>query len=163
MEKNMVMQIVNAREIGLAILTGIILLHQITFAEETAIVSGHPEYAPFMWQEPLNLVTFDYYPAMYKVKGNLKECAVEIVKEAFKRMGQEITIRMVPMKRGQYMLKKGRADGMFTLYKTPERETFAYYPELPVLSRGISFYVRKDRNSVPYKVGYDSPFEKNAI
>ena len=113
--------------------------------------------------ETLNLVTFDYYPSMYKVRGKLKGCAVEIVQEAFNRMGQGITIKMVPMKRGQYMLKTGRTDGMFTLYKTPERETFAYYPELPVLSRGISFYVRKDRNSAPYKVGYDSPFEKNAI
>ncbi|MCP4118591.1 MAG: amino acid ABC transporter substrate-binding protein [Desulfobacteraceae bacterium] len=96
------------------------------------------------FSETLNLVTFDYYPTMYKVKGKFKGCAVEIVNEAFKRMGREITIRMVPMKRGQHMLKNGRADGMFTLYKTPEREMFAYYPELPVLTRVISFYVRTD-------------------
>ncbi|MFO7750908.1 MAG: transporter substrate-binding domain-containing protein [Desulfobacteraceae bacterium] len=96
------------------------------------------------FSETLHLVTFDYYPTMYKSEGEVKGCAVDIVKEAFRRMGQEITIRMVPMKRGQNMVKKGTADGMFTLYKTPKRAKLFYYPKLPVLSRVISFYVKKE-------------------
>lgn len=96
------------------------------------------------WSEPLHLVTFDYYPTMYRDGDELKGGAVDIVKEAFRRMGQDITMEMVPMKRGQYMLQTGQVDGMFTLYKTPERREYAYYPESPVLSRIISFYVRHD-------------------
>lgn len=92
--------------------------------------------------ETLRLVTFDYYPTMYTKGGRLRGCAVDIVKEAFRRMNRKITIEKVPMKRGQHMLRNGEADGMFTLYRTPERTEYAFYPESPVLTRQISFYVR---------------------
>ncbi len=33
---------------------------------------------------------------------------------------------------------------MFTLYKTPKREEYAFYSKVPLLSRVISFYVRNN-------------------
>ena len=94
--------------------------------------------------EPLELLTFDYYPTMYKQGGEIKGCAVCIVKEALQRMGCKIHITMVPYKRGLFMIRAGKADAMFTVYKTPEREKFAYYPALPVMYRVVSFYALKD-------------------
>ena len=88
--------------------------------------------------ETLDLVTFDYYPTMYRKGNEIKGCCVLIVKEACKRMGYNVTISMVPYQRGLFMIREGKADGMFTVYKTPEREGFAFYPELPVMPLHLS-------------------------
>ena len=98
----------------------------------------------FASADTLNLLTFDYFPTMYKEGNEIKGCAVDIVKEALGRMGYKANIKMVPYQRGLFMIREGNADGMFTVYKTPERERFAYYPKLPVMYRIVSFYVLKD-------------------
>lgn len=107
------------------------------------------------FSEHLHFVTFNYFPTMYKEGEVLKGGAIEVVKEAFRRMDVDITIEMLPLARGLLMLESGEVDGMFTLYKTEEREKYAYYPEMPVLSRIISFYVR-DGSTITYDGNIES-------
>ena len=109
----------------------------------------------FSFADTLNLVTFEYYPTMYREREEIKGCAVYIVREALQRMGYDMVINMYPFKRGLLMVENGTADGMFTVYKTPEREKFACYPELPVMYRTISFYVLKNSD-----ITFDGDLEK---
>ena len=102
----------------------------------------------FASADTLNLLTFDYYPTMYQQGDKIKGCAVNIVKEALRRMGYKANIKMVPYQRGLFMIREGNADGMFTVYRTPERERFAYYPELPVMYRVVSFYALNDSSII---------------
>jgi len=123
-----------------------------TFLTFLLIFTFHPLLA---LADCLELLTFDYYPTMYKQGDEIKGCAVCIVKEALERMGCQANITMVPYQRGIFMVREGKADGMFTVYKTPEREKFAYYPSLPVMYRVVSFYALKDS-----KITFDGNLDK---
>jgi polar amino acid transport system substrate-binding protein len=89
-------------------------------------------------------VTLEYPPYEYSEKGVIKGAAVEIVKETFKLMGHEVKIEIWPWARSIEMLKNGDADGIFTFFKTPERESFALFSKEVVVQQKIAFWVRKD-------------------
>ncbi|MBN1670198.1 MAG: transporter substrate-binding domain-containing protein [Kiritimatiellae bacterium] len=91
--------------------------------------------------QTLDLVTFEYHPTMHTEGTEIKGCAVDIVREALARIGCRADIRMVPYARGLLMVEHGVVDGMFTVYRRPEREAFAHYPTRPVMWRVVSFYV----------------------
>ncbi|NSL56605.1 substrate-binding periplasmic protein [Uliginosibacterium aquaticum] len=94
--------------------------------------------------EALKLVTLAYPPYINEVGGVPDGPVVEIVKEAFRRSGQEVSISFYPWTRGLNMVQTGQADGLFTIKKTPERERFLLFPEEPLLSQDYVFFVRKD-------------------
>ncbi len=93
--------------------------------------------------EPLTLVTMDYPPYTFQENGGLKGFQIDITLEAFKRMGQTVTIKIYPWARAIHMLKKGTADGLIGAYKTPEREQFMDYPQTPITFGTLSLFVLK--------------------
>lgn len=94
--------------------------------------------------EPLRLVTFEYPPYIKQASHGAQGLAVDIVKEAFARMEQPISIELYPWARIVKMTEDGRADGLFTIKKTPARSTTMLFPQKPLLNQDYVFFVLKD-------------------
>jgi polar amino acid transport system substrate-binding protein len=89
-------------------------------------------------------VTLEYPPYEYSEDGIIKGMAVEIVTETFKSMGHDVKIEIWPWARSIEMLKNGEADGIFTFFKTPEREEFTHFSKEVLLSQKMSFWVKNN-------------------
>jgi len=90
------------------------------------------------------LVTLQYPPYEYVEDGEVKGLAVEIVREVFKLLKHEINIEVYPWARSIEMLKNGEADGIFTFFKTPEREAFTLYSKEVFLMQKMALWTRND-------------------
>lgn len=92
----------------------------------------------------LQLVTLQYPPYVYEEQGEIRGVAFELVKEAFRRGGYGLEVRLLPWGRALQLVENGEADGIFTLFKTAERERFADFSEEVLLEQSISLFVRHD-------------------
>ncbi|MFR9718251.1 substrate-binding periplasmic protein [Aeromonas diversa] len=92
----------------------------------------------------LRLVTLQYPPYVYEENGQIQGAAFELVREAFHRSGYPIDVRVLPWGRALQLIESGEADGIFTLFKTPERERFADFSEEVLLEQSVSLFVRQD-------------------
>jgi polar amino acid transport system substrate-binding protein len=130
----------------------------------------------------LKLVTLQYPPYEFENDGKIEGVAVEIVKEIFNRMNQPINIELLPWSRALKLIETGDADGIFTIYKTPERELFAEFSSEILIPQTISLFVLWDSNinfngdlaklneykfgvvrGVSYGKKFDEALEKNII
>ncbi|MBW2205313.1 MAG: transporter substrate-binding domain-containing protein [Deltaproteobacteria bacterium] len=94
----------------------------------------------------LKLVTLQYPPYEFEKDGEIKGIAVEIIREAFSRMNQPITISLHPWATALGQIENGEADAIFTAFKTSEREKFADYSREVLLTQTISLFVGKKSN-----------------
>jgi len=90
--------------------------------------------------KPYQIVTLDYPPYEYEEQGKVKGIATEIVRETFKRMGEEIEIKLFPWKRSLEMVKNGQADAIFTIYHTKERADFLDYSNEIVMPQRTALF-----------------------
>lgn len=90
---------------------------------------------------PYRFVTLDYPPYEYAENGQVKGMAVDIVRETFRRMGREVTIEIYPWARSIAMFQDGEADGIFTFFKSPEREAYTRYSREVLITQPISLWV----------------------
>jgi polar amino acid transport system substrate-binding protein len=90
------------------------------------------------------LVTLEYPPYEYSENGNIKGMAVEIVQETFRSMGHDVEIEIWPLARSIEMVKNGEVDGIFTFFKTPEREDFVLFSKEVLLKQKISLWVKNN-------------------
>lgn len=111
--------------------------------------------APMAHSAPVQIVTHQYYPYQYEEDGELKGFVAAIVEEAFKRMEQPVSIKLYPFARAHKMVRNGDADGIFTVAKTAERETFAYYPPEVLIWQTMALFVKADS-----PLGFDGDFAK---
>lgn len=93
---------------------------------------------------PLELVTFQYPPYEYEENGEIKGVAVQVVKAVFNRMKQPINITVIPWARALQRIQQGRADAIFTAYRTNARESFADFSNEILMPQTVSLFVRKD-------------------
>ena len=115
-------------------------------------LAQHEAYAA-----PLTLVTSHYPPYCMEEGGQAKGVAVELVKEAFSRMQQDITIVFVPFARAIEMVRTGQADAIFPFALRPERKQFFNYTTEKLLSDPGALFVRADSN-----ITFDGDFAKLA-
>ncbi|MGD9364393.1 MAG: transporter substrate-binding domain-containing protein [Desulfobacteraceae bacterium] len=95
--------------------------------------------------EEYYFVTLEYPPLEYKDKvGLAKGAAVEIVAHIMADLGHSISIEVLPWTRAVKMVKYGRADAIFTIFKNPERELFLDYSGEILIPQMVAFYARKD-------------------
>lgn len=92
--------------------------------------------------QPIVLSTSNVVPTAYLVDGTLTGSLVDIVVEAFRRAGYPVEIRLLPLARSQAQVRTGEIDGMFALFKTPEREAFFDYSSEAMMFETQSFFVR---------------------
>lgn len=69
--------------------------------------------------------------------------ACRIISKAFEKVGISVKYHFTKWARALDMAKKGTVDGSFLWYKTPERESFFYYSEKPILTLSVVFFHRK--------------------
>ncbi|MFH1156466.1 MAG: transporter substrate-binding domain-containing protein [Pseudomonadota bacterium] len=98
-------------------------------------------------QAGIRVVYTEWFPYTYQDKHQAAGFEIEILKAVFKTLDVEVEVEFVvhPWKRCLDDLKMGRADALVSLLKTPERESYAYFPENHIsLSRTV-FFTRTDR------------------
>lgn len=85
----------------------------------------------------------EYPPYQYKENKEVKGIFPDLVTEAFKRMGHNLTMEIFPWPRVLLYMEKGEGD-VATAFKTPEREKFMDYSKEIFLPQTIALFVRKD-------------------
>ncbi|WP_232514843.1 substrate-binding periplasmic protein [Chromobacterium violaceum] len=95
-------------------------------------------------ERPLELVTLQYPPYQYQEGAGVKGFVVDIVREAFSRMGRTVHVSVYPWGRSLAMVETGQADAIFTLYKTPEREARLDYSRQTLMPQAVSLFVLQD-------------------
>jgi polar amino acid transport system substrate-binding protein len=103
------------------------------------ILALHPALAA----ERLILATQDNKPAAYLVEDRPAGVLVDIVTEAFRRCGRQVDIVLLPLARALTEARSGEIGGVFSLFRTPERETYLLYTSEPLALESQSFFVRK--------------------
>lgn len=94
--------------------------------------------------DTLHLVTMDYPPYIFRQDGLVQGPVVNVIREAFRRIGRPVTIEMLPWSRSLAMVTDGSADGLFTIKKTEERSFLLLYPAEPVLTQEYVLFVRQN-------------------
>lgn len=94
---------------------------------------------------PLRVIGFPYPPFMAPDEhGKPAGPMVELVSEAFRRMGQSASIELLPLARALLLVENGQAAAMFTVKKTPEREAKYLFSSEPVLFQDYVIFVASD-------------------
>ncbi|QGY39098.1 transporter substrate-binding domain-containing protein [Pseudodesulfovibrio cashew] len=76
----------------------------------------------------LPIVFEDYPPYEYVEDGEVKGINLDLIREAFRRMGVTPYFEPRPWKRAIYQLQAGEILALSSGFKTPEREKFALFP-----------------------------------
>lgn len=93
----------------------------------------------------LPIVFEDYPPYEFVEEGEVKGMNLDIIREAFKRMGIKAYFEPRPWKRAIYQLKTGEILALSSGFKTKEREDFVIFPDAPLSVEIVTVVVRKGR------------------
>jgi polar amino acid transport system substrate-binding protein len=100
-------------------------------------------------ERTLNIVATEFPPYYGKDLEN-NGFFTEIVREAFKRSGYDVEIKFLPWKRAMQGTVSGRYDGLYSVWRRPEREEWSVFSDdLP--ANELGFYKRKSD-----KISFDS-------
>jgi len=97
-------------------------------------------------EDPLLIVSPESHPYAYREGSATKGVLHDLVTEAFRRAQRPIEIRFLPWARCMEDVRKGRADAMFVMYKTPERERDFSFPEESLTDLRERIFVRRNAN-----------------
>lgn len=82
--------------------------------------------------DPLPIAFEDYPPYEYEENGQARGINIDLIREAFRRMGMTPVFELRPWKRALLELKTGDILALSSGFKTPEREAFACFPPEPL-------------------------------
>jgi polar amino acid transport system substrate-binding protein len=92
----------------------------------------------------LVLVAADSAPTAYMENGKPSGILVDVVTEAFKRTGHQVEIQLMPWARCLAETRSGRVDGIFSVFKLPERNEFLTYANVPIITQVLAFFAPAD-------------------
>jgi polar amino acid transport system substrate-binding protein len=92
----------------------------------------------------LVLVAADSAPTAYMEDGKPSGILVDVVTEAFQRAGYQFEIQLMPWARCLAEIRSGRVDGIFSVFKLPERNEFLTYTSVPIITQVEAFFVPAD-------------------
>jgi len=107
--------------------------------------------------DPVKLVTLEYPPYQFSTPNGADGIVVRVLDKAFERLGIEYTISVMPWKRALLSVRKGEADGIFTVYETKERLEFLDYSRTVIMPQVVSVWTRRGTD-----LGYDGSLESLA-
>lgn len=81
---------------------------------------------------PVHLVFEDYPPYEYVEGGQPVGVHVSILREAAARLGVPLRLESMPWLRAIHVAEQGDVDGIFSLFKTPDRSRFLVFPDHPL-------------------------------
>ena len=94
--------------------------------------------------ETLVLAVPDARPTTFLADGKPTGILVDVVTEAFRRTGRSVDIKVMPWARCLSEARTGVVDGVFPIYRLPEREQFLTYPSEVLLPQLVVFFSRRD-------------------
>lgn len=94
--------------------------------------------------EDLVLVAADSRPTAYIENGKPTGILVDVVTEAFRRSGQSVKIQLMPWARCLVEARDGKVDGIFSVFRLPEREAFLAYTNVPVITQVEVLFAHAD-------------------
>ena len=97
-------------------------------------------------ERPLVILSPESRPYAYREDGRVKGLLHDLVTEAFRRAHRRVEIRFLPWARCMDDVRKGRADGMFVMYKTDERERDFAFPEESLTDLRERIFTRRHAN-----------------
>ena len=110
------------------LLSLLLLLSALPAAAENPIIIDSPESHPYAWRE----------------NGRMTGLFHDLVTEAFRRAHHPVEIHLIPWARAMEEVRQGRADGMFVVYKTSERERDFAFPDEPLTELRERIFVRRN-------------------
>ena len=96
---------------------------------------------------PTMVITEEWAPFNYTENGKITGFSVEIVSLILEALGQEPSIRMLPGVRGKRLLNSRPRTIMFSMFRTPQRESL-YKWAGPLCDGSIFFYKLRDNPKV---------------
>lgn len=92
--------------------------------------------------EPLRLVTERLLPFEDLDNDKAPGFSVEVLRQVFAALGTDVTFQASPFNRDWMMIVRGEADGVFTVFRTSERERICSFPDEPLGRSRIVLFVR---------------------
>jgi len=99
--------------------------------------------------EELRLAYEDYPPYEFFENNTVKGTHIDLIEEVGRRLDLDLVYFKEPFARALYDAKSGVVDGVFSLFKTPERMEFLYYPAEP-LSETTTALVTRSHSGVKF-------------
>ncbi|MBU3005765.1 substrate-binding periplasmic protein [Paraglaciecola arctica] len=96
-------------------------------------------------------------PTSYLSNQKKRGILVDVITEVFSRSGHTIEILLMPWARCLREVKNGSVDGIFSVYKTPERMTFLSYTDEVLITQVQAFFVTSDSS-----ISFDGDLRKLA-
>jgi len=94
--------------------------------------------------EVLVLAAPDARPTTFLADGKPAGILVDVVTEAFRRTGRSVDIKIMPWARCLSEARAGTVDGVFPIYRVPEREQFLTYSNEVLLPQLVVLFSRRD-------------------
>ena len=91
--------------------------------------------------DSLRLVT-DTYPGPFRDDDRAPGPDIEILRQVFAAMGQNVSFESFPRNRDWMMVERGERDGMSGVLRTSERERICSFPEEPLREERSVLFVR---------------------
>lgn len=110
------------------LLSILITIAPLASSQETLVLGITDEFKPYSWLE----------------NGEMKGIDTDITLELCKRANITCQIQFMPWKRVQNLVEIGELDGAIAAFKTPEREEYAVFLDLPVHYTRQSIFVRQN-------------------
>jgi polar amino acid transport system substrate-binding protein len=92
--------------------------------------------------EPLRLVADRLLPYEDLRDDKAPGFSVEVLRQVFAAMGQDVSFEQFPWGRGWLMIAGGERDGIFTDLRTSERERICSFPDEPLKQERWVFFIR---------------------
>lgn len=108
------------------------------------------------------IVSANWAPYEFEEDGQIKGISVDIVEEAFKRMGYKVIKKILPFSRAIEMLENGDIDMITDVKNTAERQKNGIFSKESIITTYTSLFVKSDSNIKfdgnvlnlkPYKIG----------
>jgi polar amino acid transport system substrate-binding protein len=93
----------------------------------------------------LECATNEFRPFGFEEDGELGGVEVDLIGEISKRLDLPINLQLMPWKRMIFAMQNGSIDCMFAAFRTPERETFMDFTNVPFHVTSFAFFTHKDR------------------
>ena len=94
-------------------------------------------------EAPIVIDSPESHPYAYRENGRMTGLFHDLVIEAFRRAHHPVEIHLIPWARSMEEVRQGRADGMFVVYKTAERERDFAFPVEPLTELRERIFVRR--------------------
>ncbi len=113
----------------------------------TLAIALHVAIVPPAVGEYLRFVTEEFAPFSTRQNGSVEGPGSDVARMICRDLNLECTFEALPLRRAIEIVEAGKADAVFSLARTSERDATMRFTR-PYIRSGYAFFTRKDRNYV---------------